>query len=98
MAMPLEIVGLGKNQIRFVWGDDDELLIGARELRLRCVCAHCKSELTGERILDESTVPDEVLVTNMELVGNYGVNVHFSDGHTTGIYRFRELQGLPRSS
>jgi DUF971 family protein len=28
----------------------------------------------------------------MHLVGNYGVGIHFSDGHTTGIYRFRELK------
>jgi len=28
----------------------------------------------------------------MHLVGNYGVGIHFSDGHTTGIFRFRELK------
>jgi DUF971 family protein len=27
----------------------------------------------------------------MELVGNYGVSIHFSDGHSTGIYRFVTL-------
>jgi len=32
----------------------------------------------------------------MELVGNYGLSVHFSDGHTTGIYRFRELYNVRR--
>ena len=29
---------------------------------------------------------------NMHLVGNYGVGIHFSDDHTTGIFRFRELK------
>jgi DUF971 family protein len=28
----------------------------------------------------------------MHLVGNYGVGVHFSDGHTTGIFRFSTLR------
>lgn len=90
--MPLEIVGLGKSEVRFVWDDDDEDLWPARALRLRCTCALCQSELTGERILDPSTVPEDLTVTHMELVGNYGLNVHFSDGHTTGIYRFAFLR------
>jgi len=93
MPMPLEIVGLGKDNVRFVWDEGDEQEIGARELRLRCSCAMCRSETTGERILDESTVPQAITVTTMNLVGNYGVNIHFSDGHTTGIYRFRDLRG-----
>jgi ATP-binding protein involved in chromosome partitioning len=90
--MPLEIVGLGKDRVRFVWDEGVEQEISARDLRLRCSCAMCRSEATGERILDESTVPALVTVTAMNLVGNYGLNVHFSDGHTTGIYRFRELR------
>ncbi|HKE20683.1 MAG TPA: DUF971 domain-containing protein [Kofleriaceae bacterium] len=93
MPMPIEIVGLGKDEVRFVWDEGDEQVIGARALRLRCSCAMCRSETTGERILDDSTVPDVITVTSMSLVGNYGLNVHFSDGHTTGIYRFRDLRG-----
>jgi ATP-binding protein involved in chromosome partitioning len=93
MLMPLEIVGLGRSQVRFVWDEGDERVIGARALRLGCVCAMCRSEATGEKILDDSTVPEEVTVSHMALVGNYGVNIHFSDGHTTGIYRFRDLRG-----
>ena len=89
--MPLEIVGLGRADVRFVWDEGDEQVWGARELRLRCVCAMCRSETTGERLLVDDTVPADITVTGMNLVGNYGVNIHFSDGHTTGIYRFREL-------
>ena len=93
MPMPLEIVGLGKDRVRFVWEEGDDQEISARDLRVRCNCAMCRSETTGERILDESAVPSELTVTTMLLVGNYGLNIHFSDGHTTGIYRFRELRG-----
>jgi ATP-binding protein involved in chromosome partitioning len=92
--MPLEIVGLGKQEVRFVWAEDDEQLVSARDLRLRCTCAFCQSEVTGERTLDDSAVPGDVSVTHMELTGNYGVNIHFSDGHSTGIYRFREIREL----
>jgi DUF971 family protein len=94
MAMPLEIVGLDKAEVSFLWEDEPRVedVWTARALRCRCVCAYCRSETTGEKLLDESTVPEDIKVTAMELVGNYGVNVHFSDGHTTGIYRFSELR------
>jgi len=52
----------------------------------------CRSELTGEKILVDDSVPADITVTAMNLVGNYGLNIHFSDGHTTCIYRFRELR------
>jgi DUF971 family protein len=91
MPMPLEIVGLGKSDVRFVWDDDVEDTWSARALRLRCTCALCQSEFTGERILDPESVPEDLTVTHMALVGNYGVSIHFSDGHTTGIYRLSAL-------
>lgn len=95
--MPLEIVGLGRPEVRFVWSEEEEDRWSARDLRIRCACAQCKSEVTGERILDEASVPEVLTITEMNLVGNYGLNVHFSDGHTTGIYRFRDLYETRRS-
>ena len=92
MPMPLEIIGLGKREVRFVWDEGDEDVWGARELRIRCSCANCQSEATGERLLDPATVPADLTVKDMHLVGNYGVGIHFSDEHTTGIFRFRDLK------
>jgi ATP-binding protein involved in chromosome partitioning len=92
MPMPLEIIGLGKREVRFVWEEGDEDVWPARDLRIMCTCANCQSEATGERILDPKSVAEDISVTDMHLVGNYGVGVHFSDGHTTGIYRFKILK------
>ncbi len=97
MPLPLEIVGLGKPEVRIVWDEGDEDVWTARELRLACVCAMCQSEATGERLLDPATVPDDLTVTHMAFVGNYGLGVHFSDGHSTGIYRLARLRELGRS-
>jgi ATP-binding protein involved in chromosome partitioning len=95
--MPVEIIGLGKPTVRIVWEEDDEGdTWSARDLRLRCTCAYCQSETTGERLLDPASVPEDLTITDMSLVGNYGLAVHFSDGHTTGIYRFRELHAAKR--
>ena len=92
MELPLEIIGLNRPDVRIVWDEGDEDTWGARELRLRCVCANCQSEATGERILDPARVPEDITITDMHLVGNYGLGIHFSDGHTTGIYRLRQLK------
>jgi ATP-binding protein involved in chromosome partitioning len=91
--MPLEIIGLGKREVRFVWEEGgDEDIWPTRALRIKCTCAKCQSEQTGERILDPASVPEDITVVDMNLMGNYGVGIHFSDGHTTGIFRFRELR------
>lgn len=94
--MPVEIVGLGQREVRFVWDDDTEDTWPTRELRLLCTCANCQSETTGERLLDPATVPADLTIADMHLVGNYGVGIHFSDGHSTGIFRFRQLQRRAR--
>src|SRR5690606_22025020 len=78
MSMPLEIIGLGKDRVTFVWDEGDEDVWPARMLRLRCICAYCKSEVTGEKLLVDDDVPEDILVTHMDLVGNYGVSIHFS--------------------
>ena len=90
--MPLEIIGLGKPEVRFVWDEGVEDVYTARDLRIRCTCAMCQSEATGERILDPASVPHDLTIADMHLVGNYGVGVQFSDMHATGIFRFRELK------
>ncbi len=96
MPMPIEIIGLGKEQVELVWeGRTDTWQ--TRDLRLRCTCALCVSEVTGERTLDPTSVPNQVSVTSMALVGNYGVAIHFSDGHQTSIFRFASLYNAPPS-
>lgn len=96
MPSPLEIVGLGQAEVRIVWDDGLEDVWTARALRQRCTCAYCQSEATGERLLDPDSVAADLTVANMHLVGNYGVGIQFSDGHGTGIYRFRELHAARR--
>ena len=93
--MPLAIQGLNKDQVTFVWSDESSDVWPARVLRLRCTCAHCQSEDTGERLIVDDEIPMDIRVTHMQLVGNYGVGIHFSDGHSTGIYRFSSLESKP---
>jgi ATP-binding protein involved in chromosome partitioning len=68
-----------------------EWLYPARELRLACGCAACMDEMTGRPLLDPGTVPPDIRPASVALVGTYGLRVHWSDGHSTGIYTFERL-------
>ncbi|MDA1259585.1 MAG: DUF971 domain-containing protein [Planctomycetota bacterium] len=84
--------------IVFGWEPDGERLVGARELRLACPCAHCVHELTGRRILDPASVPEAVSVRDMQPTGHYGYRILFDDGHDSGIYTLELLAGLGQSA
>jgi DUF971 family protein len=65
-----------------------------RALRLACRCATCIDELTGKPLLDPATVPEDVGVQDVEQVGLYGVRIHWTDGHRTGIYTWERVRDL----
>lgn len=64
----------------------------ARDLRLLCPCASCIEEGTGRKILDPATVPEQILLLSVELVGRYALTFVWSDGHKTGIFSFELLR------
>ena len=96
MPSPVEIIALMRPTFTFVWADEHESVYSARDLRLRCKCAMCVEEMTGRPLLDPASVPEGVCATALKTVGNYGVSVAWSDGHSTGIYNWRDLRaGCP---
>ena len=90
--LPLEIVGLDRPDVTFVWEDEHRSVFTARELRLRCRCALCIHEMTGAKLIDPAKIPDDVQARGMALVGLYAVGIRWSDGHDTGLYNFRDLR------
>ncbi|HET6279582.1 MAG TPA: DUF971 domain-containing protein [Polyangia bacterium] len=92
MPMPDEIVGLLRSNFTIKWDDGHETVYAARDLRLACRCALCVEETSGKVILDPANVPANVRAKNIGLIGQYGISVHWTDGHDTGIYNFRDLR------
>jgi ATP-binding protein involved in chromosome partitioning len=88
---PLEIDRSAGTEVRILWSDRKETVFAARTLRLLCTCAHCVHEVTGERLLDPETVPEDIRADGISLVGRYAVSFDWSDGHSTGIYTFENL-------
>ena len=67
-------------------------LFPARALRLACPCATCVEEMTGRPLLDPAAVPEGVRPLSVALVGGYGIQIQWSDGHGAGIYTFERLR------
>ena len=73
-------------------GAGDLVRFPARMLRLACPCAACVDEMSGRHLLDPASVPDDIAVESLELVGAYGLRVRWNDGHGTGIYTYAWLR------
>ncbi len=95
--MPAAIQALGRTDVTITWEDDRVTTLSARRLRGLCGCAYCVDEMTGRALLDPGTIPEDLRVEHVELVGQYAMAVRFSDGHATGIYRFDKLHVLAES-
>ena len=91
---PAEIRKKGGQRITIRWTDGHESPFPARYLRGRCPCAQCVSETTGERLVFEEHVATDVAVSTARTVGNYAIQVEWSDGHSTGIYAFDYLRRI----
>lgn len=94
MIEPLQVIEESDSELSIVWSDDAETKYNAAELRKKCPCASCVNEWTGEKILNEETVSDDLTITHTSIVGRYALNFHFSDGHDTGIFTFKYLREL----
>ena len=74
------------------WTDQQTSRYDVVQLRENCPCAACVNEFTGERKplqINPSVRPSEIFS-----VGHYAMQIHFSDGHRTGIYSFDLLRKL----
>ncbi|MFN0059091.1 MAG: DUF971 domain-containing protein [Planctomycetota bacterium] len=91
---PREFEILDHGVLLIVWADGHESLYEHRALRLACECARCVDEWTHAPLLEEQRVARDITVGKAEPTGNYGVNLFFSDGHSTGIYTFKRLRAL----
>lgn len=94
MIEPLQIIEENDAEISIAWSDKTETRYDAPTLRRKCPCAGCINEWTGEKILKDDEVSDEIEFKQIAIVGRYALNFQFSDGHDTGIFSFEFLRGL----
>lgn len=65
-------------------------------LRRACPCAACHGEMgsAGRFAVRPGLEPGEDELADIALVGAYGLNAVWADGHNTGIYTFERLREL----
>ena len=76
------------------WADGQVCEFEARYLRLNCGCAECVEEWSRRKLLDPAAVDADLRAEDYLLVGQYAVQILWSDAHFTGIYPFDLLRKL----
>ena len=83
-----------ERMLEISWRNETPRRFDIRQVRCECPCASCVDEMTGVPILLVDSVPDDIGINKMELVGNYAVKFSFTDGHDTGIYTWDRLYDI----
>lgn len=90
---PMEI-GVAGRELAITWDDGWRTLTPLKLLRENCPCAGCVDEWSGKRMLDPASIRDDIRPLRMEPMGNYALQVTWSDGHSSGIYSWELLRRL----
>lgn len=77
------------------FNDGETFLISFELLRVYSPSAEVRGHGRGQEILQ--TGKRDVLVTALDPVGHYAVQLHFSDGHNTGIFSWDYLYWLGKN-
>lgn len=72
------------------WNDGSMQRVANRLLRERCRCTECESA----RRAGTPVQVGDVIIETINLIGTYGVQFVFSDGHERGIYPWQYLCSL----
>ena len=71
---------------------DDEYALTSEFLRVYSPSAEVRGHGPGQETLQLNK--QDVLISSLVPMGNYAIAIHFSDGHTTGIYSWSYLLNL----
>lgn len=96
--IPKQIKIFEKSKLMVSWPDGSVYKIALQYLRDECPCAGCK----GETVLLKTYRPakktnDNPLmykIKDIQIVGGYGIQITWKDGHNTGIYTWQYLNEL----
>lgn len=91
---PVEISKVNGEMFNILWSDGHKSDFYNRSVRANCPCASCVDEWTGEKLLDGSSIPDDLQYNNVDKVGRYALAFDWSDGHNTGIYSYDFLRKI----
>ena len=92
VASPTHVsVGDNLGFLELTTAQGETIRLSAERLRGACKCAHCtRARIDGVF----ATVFDGIAITEVAPIGDYALNIGFSDGHARGIYPWSLLLEL----
>lgn len=92
MTAPPQRVDAEPQRLVVSWSGEHTSHYDLVELRRACMCAHC-TELRdrAEPVWPRPGAPESLAVEGAELVGGWGLNLRWNDGHETGVYPWETL-------
>ena len=90
-----------KGWLEMDWADDGILRVKLSDVRKACPCALCadlraKQDEQLQMITAEQTPSADL--SDVVPVGNYAIQIRWTDGHDTGIYTYSYLKQLALAS
>ena len=94
MPWPTEL-RFQKSAARLLVRFEDEAVfeIPYKRLREESPSAEVRGHGSGPRP-PQPPVPADISVTKADPIGRYAVRIHFSDGHSSGLYTWKQLREL----
>lgn len=102
---PVDLQKNDNRELVISWNDGVQATIPFRVLRERCQCAGCNEKrLNPPEPVEMGSLPilstaeaRPLEIEKMHPVGNYAYSIHFTDGHSAGIYTFEMLRNIGQS-
>jgi len=101
--MPLEPMNIQQigTELAVSWNDGTESFVELERLRRSCPCAACGGEpdVLG-RVARPASIysSSSFMLNSFAPVGGYALQLHWGDGHNTGIYSFDYLRKLSHAA
>ena len=92
MDTPSNITLSKDKKVLTVTFDDTDYPMNSEYLRVYSPSAEVKGHGPGQEILQLDK--QDVTIQNLVPMGNYAIAIHYSDGHSTGIYSWSYLHHL----
>ncbi len=89
--------------LTITWKDGHVTALDAPTLRMACPCATCNETRRKEstqlfNVLSSDPGTGVPQMTGASLVGNYAIQLVWADGHSSGIFDFKLLRSMDKSS
>ncbi len=78
--------------LELAYADGQRFKLSAEYLRVHSPSAEVRGHGPGQEVLQIGK--EDVAISRIEPVGNYGVTLHFDDGHNSGIYSWNVFHDL----